>query len=147
MAVAPYDDEEIDDGDRLVRRVNPRHHVVPDGNTGGERLSTKLFSPSSDPDGGMSVNLLEPMISDEIDFEEFLKQPPYIAAVQFRAEVARQNRMMVGKDPIDDEDKPNPYHGQVWSTGDRPNRFSTGKKNALMKASEWLIEIPDVKIG
>jgi hypothetical protein len=148
MAVEPYDDDEIGDGDRIARRIIPEQHVVPDQNTGRSRISTKLMRPSSaEQGGGMSVDLLELMQSAGVRPEEFLLDPPFAAAVAFPAEAARALRLMIGKDPIEDSEKPNPYHGEIWARDGDPNKFSRRQSKALLAASDWVIPLEDVDIA
>lgn len=148
MAVEPYDELEIEGEDAIIRRVNPNQHVVPDENTGGQRTSSKLFTPSSHHNGGMSVDILKLIENSGLDAQEFVTTPIYTGSVCFNANAARAVGLRVGYDPINDipnvED--NPYHGEVWGPNDKPNRFTRAQKRALVEASEWFVELPGVKI-
>jgi hypothetical protein len=139
--VVPYDDPNIGNEEVLIRQINFEQHVVPDENTSGQRISSKAYSPSSEPNGGMSVDILGLMESDGIDSKEFVTTPVFTGSVAFKANVARDLDLLVGSEPIKD----NPYHGEVWGAR-RPNRFSPNQKRRLQAASEWFVEIPGVAI-
>lgn len=139
----PHDSPTISDGDTIIRRVNPVHHVVPDHNTGGFRTSSKLFSPSSGEDEGMSVDLLELIKLDNVDAVTFLTTPVFAGSVKFTASAARNAGLMLAEDPLPE----NPYHGQVWGSNERPSHFTKSHKKALAEASEWFVEIPGVVIS
>lgn len=146
--VEPYDEDEISGEDLVIRRVDPRHHVVPDENTGEMRTSSKLFRPSSGPLGGMSVDILELIENAGLDARSYVTTPVFTGAVSFRAKDAREVGLRVGYDPILGTPgvADNPYHGEVWGGHDRPNKFTRGQQRALANASEWFVELPGVKI-
>ncbi|MHB1511924.1 hypothetical protein [Acidiferrobacter sp.] len=149
MAVYSYDETRIKNEDFIIRRVDPVQHVVPDENTGGQRTSTKLFSPSSTPSFGMSVDIPKLMEEANVDAKKFVTTPVYTGSVRFKAQAARAVGLRIGYDPIKDvpgvED--NPYHGEVWAaSSEKPNKFSRGQKKALVEASEWFVELPGVQI-
>lgn len=148
MAIEPYDELEIKNDDTIIRRVNPIHHVVPDENTGGLRTSSKLFSPSSDLNGGMSVDILRLIENAGLSAKDFVTTPVYTGAVCFSAGSARTAGLRVGYDPIKDIPgvQDNPYHGEVWGTIERPNKFTQAHKRALVNASIWFVELPGVEI-
>lgn len=79
----------------------------------------KVFSPSSEPNGGMSVDIERLMLADGVDPREYVTTPVFTGSVAFSAGAARALGLIVGYDPI----PTNPYRGEVWSA-DRPNRFS-----------------------
>ena len=148
MAVEPYDEPQINDDDHIIRRVNPVHHVVPDENTGRDRTSSKLFTPSSGPKDGMSVDILKLIEADEIDAVEFVTTPVFTGSVYFPAGSARKAGLRIGYDPIVDVPgvENNPYHGEVWGPEDKPNKFNRTQKRALAEASQWFVELPGVDI-
>jgi hypothetical protein len=137
----PYDDPEISDQDRIIRRLNPAQHIVPDHNTGRDRVSSKLFSPSSEPNGGMSVDFPKLMERDGVVVEEFVTTPVFTGSVVFPAWAVRSVDLWVGYEPISG----NPYHGEVWRVPPARN-FTNAQKKALMRASEWFVEIPGADI-
>lgn len=142
MAASPYDEPEIGNDDQIIRRVDPQQHVVFDENTQRLRLSSKLFSPSSGPSGGMSVDIPRLIEHAGIDVRSFVINPKYSGAVYFVAIDARKAGLRVGYDPIDG----NPYHGEVWGAADTPNRFTVRQKRMLARASRWFVALPDVDI-
>jgi hypothetical protein len=148
MAAEPYDEPDIRDEDIIIRRVNPEQHIVPDENTGGQRTSSKLFTPSSEVNGGMSVDILKLIEQSVIDAKKFVTTPVYICSVCFKAGAARTAGLRVGYDPIKDVPNvvDNPYHGEVWGPEGKPNKFSRGQKRALVEASEWFVDLPGVAI-
>lgn len=142
MAPEPYDEREIEGKDFIIRRVNPEQHVVPDEDTGRLRTSSKLFSPSSGPNGGMSVDLPRLIENNGIDPREYVTTPVFTGSVCFTAGIVRNTGLRVGYDPIAD----NPYHGEVWGPVERPNKFSRSQKRALANSAVWFVELPGVDI-
>jgi len=142
MAAQPYDEDDLIDVDILIRRVNPKQHVVFDENTGKKRTSSKLFSPSSGPNDGMSVDIQKLIENDGVNVQDFVSTPTFTGSVFFDVNSARNAGLMVGYDPI----VGNPYHGEVWGSS-KPNRFTKSQKRALINSSAWLVEIPGVDIG
>lgn len=148
MPVEAHDDPKIGTEELLIRRINPVEHVVKDENIGGYRLSTKAFSSSSEAPYGMSVDSLGLMVKAGINPKDFVTNPKYTASVQFTAGAARAANLWVGYDPLDEDgsNPANPYHAEVWSQPNPAQRFTKGQQRALMKACEWFVEIPEVKI-
>ncbi len=108
--VVPYDDPDIRQDDGLIRHVHPEHHVVFDENLGCRRLSTGLFSESSGPRGGMSVDLERLIVEDGLNPLGRLPGPDF-GAVRLVAGEMRALGHKVGRNPLPD----NPYHGEVWN--------------------------------
>lgn len=123
--VVPHDHGEIAPSDLLIRRINPGQHLVTDHNTNRRRVSSKAYQPSSEPNGGMSVDHEGLMLADSRDPKQFVAAPPFLGAVCFQATVARSSGLLVGYDPIPG----NPYHCEVWGK-DRPNRFPRSAVNS-----------------
>ncbi|WP_083001953.1 hypothetical protein [Halomonas sp. GT] len=143
MSVQPYDEAQIANEDDIIRRVCREQHVIFDENLKRERVSSKLFSASSGPNDGMSVDIPRLMEADETDVKEFVTTPVFTGSVVFKSVAARGAGLIIGYDPI----AANPYHGEVWNKGTKPNRFSKGQKNALAKASEWLVALEGVELN
>jgi hypothetical protein len=130
--VVPHDDPEVLDTSMLMRRIN-RIHVVPDENTGRQRLSSGAFSATNgDPNDGMSVDLGQLLDEAGIGYAEIV--PDGMGAVAFEASSVRALQLQVGSDPEED----NPFHGQVWGVK-KPKR---GKIQAL--DMRWIVELPGV---
>ena len=139
--VIPHDHEEISNDDVLVRRVNPAQHVVQDNNKGCKRLSSKLFQPSSIENGGMSVDIKSLIEATGARPDEYVTTPIFHGAVEFSVSVARNNNLLVGYDPLPD----NQCHGEVWGNN-RPNRFSGGQTKALQRNCSWLVKLEGVDL-
>lgn len=148
MSVEPYDDFEIDDDDPIIRRVDPDQHLVRDENSGEMRISSKLFSPSSGPLGGMSVDLLRLIEEAGLHAQDFVTTPVFRGSISFSAGSVREAGLRVGRNPlvgiagVPD----NPFHGEVWGPPARPNRFTNTQKRAILEAAEWFVELQGVKL-
>ena len=135
-SVTPHDHPEILTEDCVIRRISPQF-VVPDG-SGGKRLSSMAFKPSSKAlGGGLSVDLQRQIEEAGLNAIEYVSNPPWIGAVKFIVGPLRTNGFMVGYDPLIPD---NPYHGEVW--GD----FTRNKIKILFGMAQWIVQIPDVAI-
>jgi hypothetical protein len=103
---------------------------------GGRRLSSAAFEVSSDPGGGMSVDLQTQIEEAGLDAKSYVTTPRWIGSVRFEAGALRNEAFMVGFDPEPD----NPYHGQVWGA------FTNGRNKRLSRICQWFEPIPDVQI-
>ena len=142
----PYDDPNIGDEDRIIRRI-AEHHLTPDENFGDTRISSQAFKPSSDG-SGLSVDIEQLILADGKDPREWLITPPFIGAVSFPAAAARGHGCRIGYDPIKNHPTlpDNPYHGAVWGPAPTPHKISNGTQKALLRKSTWYVEIPHVAI-
>lgn len=141
MAVNPHDDATISNDGLLIRRIDPAQHVVVDDNLKCRRISSKAYKPSSEPNGGMSVDVKALMDKAGVDAKLFVTNPKQIGSVAFKVDVARGVALRVGLNQLPS----NPYHGEVWGNT-RANKFSGAQEKALMAASQWFVEIPGVQI-
>lgn len=137
----PHDDASIKAGDQIIRRINPVHHVVWDDNLGCNRISTKAFSPSSTPNGGMSIDIEKLIVEGGLDPYEYVTTPKFTGSVVFSAGAIRDIGLIVGSNPLDE----NPYHGEVWNP-DAPNKFTKSQKRRLARACDWYVRISNVNI-
>lgn len=137
----PYDDPNIYDDDKLIRRINPDQHIVFDQNTETKRLSSKAFSASSDARGGMSVDIEKLILSSGQNPKEYVINSKYLGAVSFLASEARQLDLLIGANPIID----NPFHGEVWNTT-QAKRLSKRQKDGLMSSCEWFVPLDGVTL-
>lgn len=147
MSASPHDDAEIKGNEIIIRRINPKFHVVEDKNTGRMRVSSKAYDKSSPLNEGMSIDLETPMLADKIDPKAYVCTPAFTGAVSFLASSVRNLQLWVGRDPIVEgaNTQKNPYHGQVW--GHQPRKgFSAAQKAGLAAAASWYVEIPGVDI-
>lgn len=131
--VIPHDHLGILDGDEIIRRVSKQHLVDDPKAIGGRRLSSSLFNPSSEKNGGVSVDLKRHIEEAGHDPKDYVSNPPWVGSVKLIAQDFRSVTLKVGYDPIAD----NPYHGQVWGN------FTGGCKKKLLRLAQWFVPIPD----
>lgn len=145
--VAPYDEPRISVNDTIIRRINPEQHVVPDDNRNCYRISSKAYSTSSGPTGGMSVDVEALIVADDIDPQQWVTTPVFTGSVAFDSNAIRALNLWIGYDPIRDApgQPDNPYHGEVWSATGAAN-FTRGQKNGLARAARWYVTIPNVEL-
>jgi hypothetical protein len=110
--VLPHDDPDIEDGDGLLRYIDPDNHLVWDDNLGRYRVSSAAFSESSTPNGGMSVDIEQSMVAAGLAREARLPNPRWGIA-RLLAGNMRQLGLQVGSDSLPE----NPHHGAVWGIG------------------------------
>jgi len=131
----------IPDEDRLIRRINSKHHVIFDEKLGKRRVSTKAFSVAG-ADNKMSVDL-ERCIQDRgEDPSKYVTQREEIdGAVVFSAAVVRQKNLEVERAPEPD----NPCHGNVFRVP-KLGKLTSCQKRHLQDRCEWLVEIQGVRL-
>lgn len=134
--VIPHDHPGIGPDDGIIRRVS-EHHVVTDEKTGGKRLSSMAFKPSTGENAGMSVDLQAQIEEAGFDARAYVTTPRWVGSVRFRAGDLRSENFQVGYDPVPD----NPHHGEVWGT------FSRAQQRRLRQLCEWFVPINGVVIG
>lgn len=147
MSVDPYDERKIGNDDIIIRRINPKQHVVWDSNRQQNRISSKAYSKSSGLKEGLSVDIEALILADNLDPRTFVQTPIFTGAVAFSASVIRGLSLWVGYDPVkNDPDAPdNPYHGQVWLPAQK-KQFSEKQKSGLAQAATWYVVIPGVEV-
>ena len=132
----------IPDEERLIRRINSKHHVIFNQNLGARRLSTKAFS-AADADKKMSVDLEQCIQDRGEDPAEYVTQSEKIdGAVVFPAAVVRKKNLEVERAPAPD----NPCHGNVYKLPE-PGNLNKRQKRHLLTNCSWLVEIPGVRLG
>ena len=132
--VIPHDHQEILNTDGIIRRVSPYHIVEYPKVVGGRRISSSLFRESSEPPGGMSIDLMRPLEEGGFDAAVIVTVEPHIAAVVLLAHEFRTLEFRVGYDPL----PANPYHGEVWGI------FSKSKQRTLLRTCAWLVPVPGI---
>lgn len=132
--VIPHDHEEILDAHGIIRRISEEHIIDDDKCLAGRRISTMLFRASSEPNGGMSVDLQNEIEKSGQDARSYVTTPRFYGAVSLHAGQFRSEGFQVGADPI----PTNVYHGEVWGT------FSKGKQRRLLSLCDWFVPIPGV---
>ena len=108
----PYDDPRIGNDQTVLRFIDPEHHWVFDQNQGRWRVSSALFSESSTPNGGMSVQVEQLIVADGLTIESRLPHPR-CGMARLVVRDLRNLHLTVGLDPLPD----NPYQAEVWGIG------------------------------
>jgi hypothetical protein len=142
LSVTPYDEVAITSDQLIIRRINPDQHIIQDDNRNCRRISTKAYQPSSEPNGGMSVDIEDLITKSGQDPISYVTNQVFIGSVSFTAETIRSTGLRVGYDPL----PANLYHGEVWGPDIRPNKFSAGEKRALLQSATWYVQIQDVSL-
>lgn len=133
--VQPHNDSDIRDDDGLLRYLNPAaNHLAPDQNTGGWRISSALFSESSYPGGGMSVDLERPMVEETGSNMTGLPSPEFGIVRLITGDMRNKLGLKVGSDPKDD----NPYHANVWGTKNKKKRSNILAMADMIKKPEGM---------
>jgi hypothetical protein len=139
----PHDDLNILNEHGIIRRISA-HYIVSDPKEGGSnRISSMAFRPSSDTNGGMSIDLQHEIEEAGLDPRVYVTTPVWIGSVRFLVEHLRTEGFMIGSDPTEQGagGAANPYHGQVWGN------FSKSKQRRLQQLCEWFVPIEGVALG
>ena len=129
--VIPHNHPEILAADELIRRVS-QYLVVKDPKVaGGVRPSSRLLTMSTEVNGGMSIDLKRHMEEDGVDAAAYVSVPPWLGSVIFTAQDFRNENLMVGYHPVDE----NPYHGEVWGN------LTDGCKKRLLRIFKWFVPV------
>jgi hypothetical protein len=133
--VTAHDDPAILPRSLLIRHINPKHHVVPDENTNGLRISTGAFAATTgDPDHGMSVDV--GLLLAEQGFPDSHMVPQGMGAVSLAVNDLRAKGLRVGSDPI----PTNVFHGQVWGVK------QTTRKAVQRLVRGWVVPLAGVAL-
>jgi hypothetical protein len=134
----PHDHPEIGPADGIIRRI-PEHWIVTEAN-GRRRLSSLTFSPSSGPNGGMSVDLQAQIEEAGLNCREFINTttPQCVGAIHFETGALRGVNLQVGFNPLPS----NPHHGEVWG-----HFTESMKRRTLPRLASWFMEIEGVAIS
>ena len=114
--ILPHDHLEIHDGHHVIRHITP-YDLYPDAQTRIKRVQSGAYSESSDPHGGMSVDIEEWMITRGLDALHDVEDPAH-GATRINVGALRTLGLKVGWDPKPD----NPHHGAVWGIGNGSKR-------------------------
>jgi hypothetical protein len=112
----PHDHEEIGNQHHVIRHITV-YDLYTDPQTHIKRVQSGAYSESSDPHGGMSVDIEEWMIADGLDPRHYLGDGSD-GAKRIRVGELRAQGFRVGWDPRPD----NPHHGAVWGIGNGSKR-------------------------
>lgn len=133
--VVPHDHDGINVADGIIRRISPQH-LIYDEKSGGMKISSAAFNPSSGPNGGMSVDLQAQIEEAGLSATQYVTSPPWLGSVRFTAGSLRAEGYQVGFDPLAD----NPYHGEVWGL------FTKSRQRRLKQLCIWFVPIPGASI-
>jgi hypothetical protein len=133
--VIPHDHPDIHADHVAIRRIS-ENFIVPDG-SGGRRISSMAFRPSSGVNGGMSVDLESFILESGQDPRAFVTTPLWRGSVCFQVGVLRGEGLQVGYHPMDG----NKFHGEVWGATKR------SQQKRLQDLAAWYVPIPGVQIA
>jgi hypothetical protein len=121
----------IDDGDVVIRFVNPQAHLADE--VRGKRLSSAIFAPSSD-DGLVSIEVEKLLRADGLSAQDrLIDERQGLGAIRLIAGNIRALGFDVIHDPICAQQPfgPNPYHGAIT------NVTKQGHRKKLLRESGW----------
>jgi hypothetical protein len=134
--VLPHDHDGIVRDDGVIRRISPLH-VVYDPKIGGKKVSTMAFEPSSEVNGGLSVDLQRQIEDAGLVALDYVSEPPWLGSIRFTAGTLRDEGFLVGYDPLPE----NPHHGEVWGS------FTKSKKKQLLRLATWFAAMDGVTLA
>lgn len=134
--VIPHDHHEINNVDGLIRRISAHFIVADPKHPGGRKISTMAMRPSSDEDGGVSIDLQNEVELAGLNARAYVTTPEWMGSVCFTAGQVRNEGFKVGYDPL----RSNPHHGQFWGL------FPKAKQKALLRAAQWFVEVQGVSL-
>jgi len=116
--VIPHDHSGIGSADGIIRRI-PEHWIVKEAD-GRRRLSSLAFSPSSGPNGGMSVDLQAQIEEGGLNCRDYITgtSPVSLGSIRFEAGALRGAGLQVGFNPMPS----NPHHGLTITHNSRELR-------------------------
>ena len=114
----------------MLRFIDPAHHWIFDRNQNSWRVSSGLFSESSVPNGGMSVEMERLVLAGGLTLADRL-QHSRCGVARLVVGDLRNLHLAVGLDPLPN----NPYHAQVWGI-----RNSRRIRRELAHLAEIIIE-------
>jgi hypothetical protein len=133
--VIVHDDPAILPESLLVRHINPDHHVVPDENTKGLRISSGAFAATTgDPDHGMSIDIGQLLTERGLPDRHMV--PQHMGAVSVGVGDLRAIGLKIGSDPI----PTNEFHGQAWGVK------TTTRKAVQKLVKGWIVPLPGVAL-
>lgn len=144
----PYDEQEILPDDLIIRRINPKYHVVWDENRNRYRVSSAAFNKTSRPFGGMSVDIEKLILAANIEPKLYVTNPVFTASVSFKASEIRSLGLLIGYEPVEatEHTVENPFHGEVWDNTARKS-FTDAQKRGLASFAVWYVELPDTDLA
>jgi len=139
--VAPFDDADILNEHRVIRRIDPANHIAWDDNRKCQRISSKAYKASSGVNGGMSVDHEEGIRGAGLDPNVYVTTPKYTGSVVFLVRDVRRFGLWVGSEPVEGND----HHCEVWP---RPpaTKFTGTQERDLRLAAAWFVQISGVEL-
>jgi hypothetical protein len=134
--VIAHDNEKIRPEHLIIRRIADDYLVPDEKAPNGRRVSSGAYSPSSDGNRSMSIDIEFLIIEAGKDAHEYVDTPQFIGSVYFVADFLRREQLLVGWDPRDE----NPYHGGVWGG------FSKSQRRRLGREAQWYNAIEGVDL-
>lgn len=135
--VLPHDHQGIAATDGVIRRISPHHVVLDPKKVGGSKISTMAFEPSSEVNGGVSIDLQQQIEEANLVATDYVSEPPWLGSIRFTAGALRNEGLQVGYDPVPE----NQHHGQIWGS------FTRGQKKQLLKLATWFVEMDGVSLN
>ena len=132
----PYDDEDIEAADGLIRHVHPTQ-LIYDDNKQCQRVSSGAFSPSQGINGGMSIDLERKLLDNGKDQLAMVPSENH-AAVRLIAGKMRELGHQVGSNPLPE----NPYHGEVWISGGSKSQRKRAQRSIRDTAEILRMPVP-----
>ncbi|MCC7342475.1 MAG: hypothetical protein IT170_15445 [Bryobacterales bacterium] len=122
MATNHFNDPNISDDERLLRRIHLVHMV--EGDSGAAKVSTAAFK-----DQELSVNIESKMLEAGRLPEDSLRNNPNDLLLSITAHTCRDNNQLVGPDPVPTESA----HGYVFGKKGKP------VQRRLRDSAEWIV--------
>ena len=143
----PFDDHNVKDEHRLVRRINPKYHLKADKKRGGGYLkpNSTAFKASSGPNEGMSVYWMECLLEKGHDPKTFGETTALTGAMVLKVGDVRELGLAVGHTPEEE----NECHVDVWNIirAGRAEQFDRGEQiEALIDKAVWLVKPKGYKV-
>ena len=132
--VVPHDHNGIGNQDGVIRRISDFH--LADGPNGTLIVSSMALEPSTDPSGGVSIDIEGSVLAAGLDLVQHITSPQFLGSVRFITGDLRSEDLLVGFDPIPDND----HHGEIWG------HLPRGKRKRLLKKARWFVPIPNVAL-
>jgi hypothetical protein len=114
-AVVPHDHAQILNEDIILKRVSQQHLV--EVGDGLYRVSTAIFSQSSDKYRGSSINILKVIENLGEEVEAYCRRRgETVGAIALTAGAIRDEEGLVGFEPLEDD----LAHGEIWNIKGKP---------------------------
>ena len=126
---------EIADDNELIRGIT-EEQVIYDERRKCRRVSSAAIDTSSEPNGGMSMDLRRLVEAAGISPEEHI-EGRWVGALLLTAGMLRAEGLRVGHDPL----PTNPYHCQAWG------KITKGMQRKILRSARWYVPVGGVNIS